>query len=153
MTTTAEDLELFHFGVKGMKWGVRRKDANGDGRVEGGSSKPSRIEKKIAKSDRKGDLKAARRVARDQIVDNAKSRTDSRRITRTTGLLVTGGLLWGPTGAYQTAGIVAGTEISRSAGYSKGASVAIGLLGGPIGGLAAAEISARKRAKSAVDGD
>lgn len=29
---TTEDLELFHYGVKGMKWGVRRKEGP-DGRV------------------------------------------------------------------------------------------------------------------------
>lgn len=31
----SEDLELFHFGVKGMRWGVSRKDTDGDGRVNG----------------------------------------------------------------------------------------------------------------------
>lgn len=29
---TAEDLELFHYGIKGMKWGVRRKEGS-DGTV------------------------------------------------------------------------------------------------------------------------
>lgn len=32
---TSEDLELFHYGIKGMKWGVRRKDGP-DGTVSSG---------------------------------------------------------------------------------------------------------------------
>lgn len=39
MTETAEDYELFHYGVKGMKWGVRR---------SGGGVQTSRLERKLA---------------------------------------------------------------------------------------------------------
>lgn len=39
MTETAEDYELFHYGVKGMKWGVR---------TSGGGVKTSRLERKLA---------------------------------------------------------------------------------------------------------
>lgn len=38
MSDTAKDLELFHAGVKGMKWGVRRKPG-ADGTVSGGSAR------------------------------------------------------------------------------------------------------------------
>ena len=34
MAVESKDLELFHYGVKGMKWGVRRK-VGSDGLVEG----------------------------------------------------------------------------------------------------------------------
>lgn len=37
----SKDYELFHYGVKGMKWGVRRQDTDGDGRVNGKGSKSS----------------------------------------------------------------------------------------------------------------
>ena len=39
MTETAEDYELFHYGVKGMKWGVRRSS---------GGVQTSRLERKLA---------------------------------------------------------------------------------------------------------
>ena len=39
MTESAEDYELFHYGVKGMKWGVRNKS---------GGVKTSRLERKLA---------------------------------------------------------------------------------------------------------
>ena len=39
MTETAEDYELFHYGVKGMKWGVQK---------GGGGVKTSRLERKLA---------------------------------------------------------------------------------------------------------
>ena len=39
MTESAEDYELFHYGVKGMKWGVRKKS---------GGVKTSRLERKLA---------------------------------------------------------------------------------------------------------
>lgn len=55
----SEDLELFHFGVKGMKWGVTKKsDSSG-----GSSSKPNR--------------KAAR-VARDQGIKDSRARQIER---------------------------------------------------------------------------
>ena len=39
MTETAEDYELFHYGVKGMKWGVQK---------SGGGVRTSRLERKLA---------------------------------------------------------------------------------------------------------
>ena len=39
MTETAEDYELFHYGVKGMKWGVQK---------SGGVVRTSRLERKLA---------------------------------------------------------------------------------------------------------
>ena len=39
MTESSEDYELFHYGVKGMKWGVRKRD---------GGVRTSRLERKLA---------------------------------------------------------------------------------------------------------
>lgn len=38
MTESSEDYELFHYGVKGMKWGVRKRD---------GGVRTSRLERKL----------------------------------------------------------------------------------------------------------
>lgn len=54
----AKDLELFHYGVKGMKWGVRR---------EGGSN--GRV-KKVAGKVKRGFEEADRRVKSGQVRRN-----------------------------------------------------------------------------------
>lgn len=59
------------------------------------------------------------------------------------GQLVAAGILMGPSGLSGKVGY----ELAKSAGYSKGKSVAIGLLAGAPGGMVAAEISARRTAK------
>lgn len=48
MSDNPEDYELFHHGIKGMKWGVRRPDRDGDGRVDksGGGKKSSGVKGK-----------------------------------------------------------------------------------------------------------
>lgn len=46
MSDSSKDLELFHYGIKGMKWGVSR-DVGANGRVSG------RAAKKIEKQDKK----------------------------------------------------------------------------------------------------
>jgi uncharacterized membrane protein YeiH len=57
------------------------------------------------------------------------------------GRTIASALLLGPSATV-------GIQLARSAGHSKGASIAIGLLAGAPGGLIAAELSARKSAKS-----
>lgn len=47
MSETPEDYELFHYGTKGMKWGVR-KDRGGSG----GGSVYTKVKKKIADRDK-----------------------------------------------------------------------------------------------------
>lgn len=59
----SNDLELFHYGTKGMRWGVRRK-IGPDGEVVGpppGSRKAAKAEKKVAKADRKFEKSAGSR--------------------------------------------------------------------------------------------
>lgn len=64
MPDTAQMVEqhLAHFGIKGMKWGVRRKRGP-DGRVQGGdSSNSSSDTSKPKKSRRKGGKSQAKKV-------------------------------------------------------------------------------------------
>lgn len=62
---TSNDLELFHYGIKGMKWGVRRKDGP-DGTVSSNPRAAKRQAKKEAKAAaRGGDEKWKRPVSGD----------------------------------------------------------------------------------------
>lgn len=64
-TETSEDLELFHYGIKGMKWGVRRKEGP-DGTVSSNLRAAKRQAKKEAKAAaRGGDEKWKRPVSSD----------------------------------------------------------------------------------------
>lgn len=38
---SSKDLELFHYGIPGMKWGRRRADSDGDGKVDSTPAKKS----------------------------------------------------------------------------------------------------------------
>lgn len=112
---------LEHYGVKGMKWGVRRSDE----------------QLSAAKSARKTERKKATEDAKDYLSSNKK---------KTVGSAVAATLLIGPAGT----SAAVGAQIARSAGYSKGKSIGIGLLGGAPGGIIAAEVQVRKRAKESV---
>lgn len=58
MTETAEDYELFHYGVKGMKWGVRRNP-----RPTLDFSKTRKVRKDLGELDRKNAKELAREEA------------------------------------------------------------------------------------------
>lgn len=122
--TTDVDGFLEHYGKKGMKWGVT-------------SAKPS------------AQVKAARKKARSQYRDEIDADFTKKNVMRgkynPDGVapkvaLGKAALNMATLGGYQAA------QISRSAGYSKGQSAAIGYLAGPIGGFVAAELAVRRRA-------
>lgn len=78
----SEPNELEHFGVKGMKWGVRRYQ-NADGTLtEAGKKKRSRYEARIVKM-RKGREKHTQkaREALGEIQKIQKNRTDTEHLT------------------------------------------------------------------------
>lgn len=123
------DLEAFleHHGVRGMKWGHHK----------------TRAEYKQA-------VKAARKEVYSKSIDGYKAHK-----LRNTGATVAAGILMAKYGgAGKVAGGVNGSlsvaaiPMLRAQGYSKGKSVAIGLLGGPIGFTIASEVTARKMAKA-----
>lgn len=91
MADTAKDLELFHYGVKGMKWGVRRESrASRDAPNENYTSRQragdrnahgKRYEKRVNREMNKGsDLKTARKKVRDS--------REKRKTTMTNALVV-----------------------------------------------------------------
>lgn len=139
-TEETKNLELFHYGVKGMKWGVRRPQGP-DGQV---IKKDRQEAKKLRKADRKevrGHLKSNYSL---------KNKTGKINTAATSGGIIAASILGGPGGAILVADRSAGISIARSAGYSRGSSVAIGVLTGAAGGVVASEIAVRHRTNRAA---
>lgn len=116
----AEDF-LAHHGVKGMKWGKRKA--------------PDAV---------KAAGKAARKTERSAIVKNLGTQFNTKS---TSGRVRTGATVAGALLATPVANIYMGAKVTRASGYSKGASVAVGLIGGTPGALVLAEVSARSAAR------
>ena len=93
---------LMHYGVKGMKWGVRK--------------------------DRDQV-----RTSRGKTVDRTLAAYSTEK---------NAGRRW--VSAFLTGGISVGYNYQRSAGYSRGATIASTLLAGPVGNVVAVELSSRR---------
>jgi len=119
MSEVTDDF-LAHYGVVGMKWGKRSGGGGGD----------------------KSAMKAKRKEIRKEAYGNAKADFKAHK-GRTIGGSVAATLLLGPAGT----STVVGAQLARSAGYGKGKSLAIGLLGGAPGGILATELKVRKIAR------
>lgn len=162
---TSEELELFHYGVKGMRWGVQRpvdSDGMALGRPPGRKQQLKADRKSGRKTDRasanasykqgRQEMKTLRKADRKEVQGHLKSnyslknKTGKINTAATSGGIIAGTILGGPGGAILMAERSAGISIARSAGYSRGSSVAIGLLGGAVGGVVASEIAVRNRA-------
>lgn len=85
--------------------------------------------------------KANLKVARKEIYGDTKNRLLGNKKKK--GAMVALALIAGGPGASAAVGI----SLARSAGYSKGKSAAIGLIGGAPAGILVAELSARKAAR------
>lgn len=71
ISESAEDLQLFHHGIKGMKWGVRREDGP-DGTV---SSNPSvKAQKRAARQE----AKSQKRETKARVIESKVSKADVR---------------------------------------------------------------------------
>lgn len=122
MEPDVEDF-LAHYGKKGMKWGVRKNPG--------------------------GDVKAARKEARSQIRQNFKEIHSSK--TSSGGQKVSAGKVAGSfILANATFGGSTGYQVARATGYKKGQALAIGFVGGPIGGVVISELQVRRAANAAV---
>ena len=64
MSGNARDEALAHFGIKGMKWGVRRDNTGGGGSAGGGSSAPVAKKTRSAASEATGSLTNREKAAR-----------------------------------------------------------------------------------------
>lgn len=78
MSEKSEDLELFHYGVKGMKWGVSRPEGP-DGRIKksGGIRQKLKDRDESIKSARKGGVKEA--AAKEQEAYSAAKKAKAAR--------------------------------------------------------------------------
>jgi hypothetical protein len=117
MSEQVEDF-LEHHGVKGMKWGRR---------TGGASSGSSGGGKSTAGAERKA-------VRKEMYKESGAT------LKRNKGKTAVGLFLAGPSAT-------AGIAMARGAGHGKGASVAIGLIGGAPGGMLAVHLAARKITK------
>lgn len=166
----AEDF-LSHYGVKGMKWGVTRSDAQlarasrmkrvseGKGSVgdnvktaagmtgyqlaRGGGSFKKAAGKKAAAIEGKVTKKQEKATAKANEKAATKERVGTAREAARAKRKVTKGTHIA-VDIFATGGLLTGNDIARSAGYSKGKSAAIALFGGPIGATAAAELRYRR---------
>lgn len=80
----------------------------------------------------KSDIKSARKAVRKEMYSDARASVKANKGKTIASALLAGGSL--------TAGVV----LARSAGHSKGKSLAIGILGGAPGGMLAVNLAARK---------
>lgn len=79
ISESSEDFELFHYGIKGMKWGVRRPDGP-DGTV---SSGVRRKEKREAKAAAKAEARGGDEAWKRPVTGDARSANNKRtRIKR-----------------------------------------------------------------------
>jgi hypothetical protein len=132
MSEVTEDF-LAHYGVKGMHWGKHKSG----GTVE----KLSRTDKQVAKADYKAKVKEARK----DIYGDVKSGMSSGKQRTLTGAAIATSLLTGGS----TGSVVVGAQMMRSAGFSKGKTMATAILGGAPGAVLMIELQARKNAKAA----
>lgn len=116
---------LEHYGVKGMHWGKHKSSSA----VE--VHKPGKVNKDKLVSVRKDLYKGT--------ADHYKTKAGKVEL----GASVVASLLGGGVGS-----AVVGARMMRGAGYSKGKSVAMGLIGGAPGAALAIELKARKIAKA-----
>ncbi len=127
MSDPTEDF-LEHYGVPGMKWGKRK--SSGD--VE--------VSKKVPRNPiDKDKLKAARK----DLYDGVKTHYKSNGQKTLAGAAIAASLWTGGTSGT----VVVGAQMMRGAGFSKGKSVAMGMLGGTPGAMLAIELKARKMSR------
>jgi Flp pilus assembly protein TadB len=96
---------------------------------------------KWGKHQTKADYKSAVSSNRKEIYKNLGNTWKSDK--RQAGAAIASNLLLSPA----TGSAVVGIQLMRAAGYSKGKSLAMGLIGGTPGAMLAVEVKARKTAK------
>lgn len=163
MSDIQTDDFLEHYGVKGMKWGQRKqsqadslrrvsqgKGSKGDTAkavagmktgefVRGGGSFKKAAGKKADKIQGKIDKNDAKRTKRDDTrakANDARTAASAKRNMNSGTKIVADVLL--------TGGLLTANDIARSAGFSRGKSAGIALVGGLPGALVASELKYRR---------
>ena len=91
--TGPSDVVLMHYGIKGMKWGVRKKSAGGDSDDSGGtSSKPKKQSRwQRRKEERRARAEAEQKRAAEILDLAAKNPTSMVRVRTQYGTYLTTG--------------------------------------------------------------
>lgn len=115
------DAFLQHYGKKGMKWGVTTKSPGAQAYSGAKKEQGARLKNQFMKTDSNGQRKVSA----------------------------------GKVAGYSALALVSGgssitAQYARSAGFSKGKSVAIGLLAGPAAGVVISELKVGKNARKTV---
>ncbi|QFG09118.1 hypothetical protein PBI_SPORTO_10 [Arthrobacter phage Sporto] len=118
---------LAHYGVKGMRWGKRK--AGTDVEVSSKSKKAPIDSDKLS-------------AARNELYKGTRDRLKTKGGKAVMGAAVVTTLLGGPIGSQ-----IVGAQMMRDAGYSKGKSLTMGIVGGAPGAMLAIELKARKMAR------
>lgn len=150
MWTYNYNYELYHYGVKGMKWGVRRAEKYsskaGSLRTRADEFEAKGNAKKAASLRKKADKFTEKSAAEKRLVE-FKKESNKVRDKRTFGEKVVTYLLGGPF-ANQT------YNAARAAGAPKaGATSAVivgGILGGPVGQLTMTKLYERGAKKNTL---
>lgn len=128
---------LEHYGVKGMHWGKHKSGGTSSG---SGSGTVAVVSKPGGKAPiDKAKLSAARKDLYSGVKQHYKS--NGQKVLG--GAAIAASLFSGGT----VGTVVVGSQMMRGAGFSKGKSVAMGLIGGAPGAALAIELKARKMAR------
>lgn len=147
---------LEHYGVKGMKWGVRKSDPIGSK----AAIKKAQAEVERAAGQGPGEIKKAKRNLETAISNREKFKKEKSAFRKEEYTKIKEGLI-GSSGkiAATGAGVVTGMygglgipayNVGRSQGLSKGKAVAAAALGGPLANVAIAEIRSTSKARQKI---
>ena len=150
------DSYLEHYGVKGMKWGVRKSAPIGSK----SAVKKAQAEVERAAGQGPGEIKKANRNLQTAISNRERYKKEKDAFRKEEYAKVKEGLI-GSSGkiAATGAGVVTGMygglgipayNVARSQGLSQGKAVAAAIIGGPLTNVAIAEIRSTSKARQKI---
>lgn len=136
----ANELELIHYGTKGMKWGVRKSEL----------SSASRSERKTLKKQHKSNVKEQR--SDPHYKKNAKGfrgQSASHKAVKTSAVVA--GYAAGIRIVKTPVAIMSLRGGDKAAALGTGIRISAGILGGSVGAMAANKLEASRRASEDIN--